>query len=70
MSCAGARRSLEAIAAVWYSSITGIARNLNRRFTVKKNEKIEKPAREIKNQALDKVRGGGKHPMAKATFSL
>jgi len=37
---------------------------------VKKNEKIEKPAREIKNQALDKVRGGGKHPMAKATFSL
>lgn len=70
MSCAGARRSLEAIAAVSYNSITGMVRNPNRRFIVKKNEKIEKPAREIKNQALDKVRGAAKAVMAKSTFRL
>lgn len=37
---------------------------------MKKNEKIEKPAREIKNQELDKVRGGAKAYMAKTTFFL
>jgi hypothetical protein len=75
LSCAGARDSLEAIAAVSYSRVTGIARNTNRRYLVKKNEKIEKAAREIKNQSLDKVRGAAtvsprkvNHPIK--TYSL